>query len=408
MSAPVGYPTNWYVGPLRHVTSFTTGWTPPTDNADSYDGDLPWANISDLGSKFLDHAAKHVSRDAAEAGGCTLAQPGDLLMSFKLSVGIISIARRPMYTNEAIATFRDSPRLLARYGYYVLPVFVPLNAAYNIYGAPLLNAALIRSAVIACPRTLGEQVAIADFLDRETAKIDALIAKQEQLAMALRERRASLIESAVVWPPNGKRLKHFVVEVRQGWSPQCEGAAADGVNEWGVLKTGCVNGGIFRPTENTLLPTDVAPRPDLTVSQGEIVISRASTKDLVGSAAVVEENYPRLMLSDKTYALHVDADQADARYITLVLGTPLLRELIEVDATGASYSMQNISCDDILNLPVSLPPLDRQRDIVQRLGTQTARLDALVVKARELITVMKERRSALVSAAVTGQLDVDS
>jgi len=74
-----------------------------------------------------------------------------------------------------------------------------------------------------------------------------------------------------------------------------------------------------------LIPAGVTPRPDLAVSVGEIVISRAGTKDLSGSPAVVKGDCPRLMLSDKTYALRVDADQAHARYIALVLGTAALR-----------------------------------------------------------------------------------
>lgn len=121
------------------------------------------------------------------------------------------------------------------------------------------------------------QSAVADFLDRETAKIDALIAKQDALVARLREHhRSSIAQSVevVLDPSSGARLKHFVTEMRQGWSPQCESTPADGVTEWGVLKTGCVNGGVFRPEENKLLPADVEPRVETVVRRGEVVMSR--------------------------------------------------------------------------------------------------------------------------------------
>lgn len=256
---------------------------------------------------------------------------------------------------------------------------------------------------------LREQAVIADFLDRETAKIDALIGKQDALVDRLRERhRAAVAQAveAVLDPGSGARLKHFVTEMRQGWSPQCESVPADGVTEWGVLKTGCVNGGVFRPEENKLLPADVEPRVETVVRRGEIVMSRASTRDLVGSAAVVEAEYPRLMLSDKTYAITVDRRVADPWFVSSFLGTPRLRQAIELEATGASQSMQNVSKEDLLNLPMPLPPVAAQVEVARALLVDAPKVDAMVDKAEQLSAKLRERRAALITAAVTGRLDV--
>jgi type I restriction enzyme S subunit len=253
------------------------------------------------------------------------------------------------------------------------------------------------------------QSVVADLLDRETAKIDALIAKQDALGARLRERhRAAIAQAveAVLDPSSGARFKHFVTEMRQGWSPQCESVPADGVTEWGVLKTGCVNGGVFRPEENKLLPADTEPRPEAVVRRGEIVMSRASTRDLVGSAAVVEADYPRLMLSDKTYAITVDRRIADPWFVSSLLGTPRIRQAIELEATGASHSMQNVSKEDLLNLPMPLPPVGSQVEVVRALQVDAPKVDAMVGKAQQLSAKLKERRAALITAAVTGKLDV--
>lgn len=101
-----------------------------------------------------------------------------------------------MYTNEAIATFLASANIDGMYAYYAFPFFLVKNAAENIYGAKLLNQELIRAATLALPR-LKEQSTIATFLDRETAKIDALIAEQQRLIELLKEKRQAVISHAV-------------------------------------------------------------------------------------------------------------------------------------------------------------------------------------------------------------------
>lgn len=70
--------------------------------------------------------------------------------------------------------------------------------------------------------------------------------------------------------------------------------------------------------------------------------------------------------------------------------------------------MLNISQSDIVNLPMTLPPVAEQRRILTHLDDQTARIDALIAKAQEHIAFAKERRAALITAAVTGQLDVST
>ncbi|MET7676645.1 hypothetical protein [Streptomyces seoulensis] len=255
---------------------------------------------------------------------------------------------------------------------------------------------------------LEKQRQLADYLDREIAQIDTLIKEQQRLVEMLRERRVAVSTATLdsVTPlTNGQRLKHVVTGVTQGWSPQCYPWPADGVETWAILKTGAANGGVFRPHENKELPEDQEPRPDRVVQRGHLVVSRANTRDLVGSAAVVEGDFPRLMLSDKLYAFDLDKTKADPVYVAIVLGTPRLRGLIGLEATGASPSMQNISQDDILNLPIDLPELDVQHQVVSRVREQITRIDTLITESERLIELSQERRAALITAAVTGQIN---
>ncbi|GAA3925151.1 hypothetical protein GCM10022244_38350 [Streptomyces gulbargensis] len=278
----------------------------------------------------------------------------------------------------------------------------------NVVSMPHLTAEKL--AAIPLPLTSGsEQRAIADYLDRETAEIDNLIGAQERFIGFLQERRQAVVEhelaTAVPAVPD-TRLKHLVRSVRQGWSPQCFPWPGDGVQTWAVLKAGAANRGIFRPEENKELPEDLEPRPSTVVRSGDLLVSRANTRDLVGSAAVVSGDYPRLMLSDKLYALALDESKAVPRYVAYLLASRRVRDLIEMAATGASSSMLNISKDDIVNLPMNVPEFAEQCRILNHLDRETAEIDSLIAKTQRHIELAKERRIALITAAVTGQIDI--
>ena len=303
------------------------------------------------------------------------------------------------------------------------------SAANNLqgYGVSIesLNYGMWSELLIPAP-PLEEALLIASFIDRETAKIDALITEKQRLIELLQEKRQAVISHAVTkgLNPNAplkdsgvewlgevpehwkvKRMKHLCKSIEQGWSPQCESEPSDG-DAPGVLKVGCVNGGVFRPAENKKLPPDLAPIPQYSVKKGDLLVSRANTKELVGSAAAIEEDFPWLYICDKLYRITVKTDLSTANYLCLYLASSEARGEIELGASGASPSMQNISQSVLLDLPVPLPQTEEQERICSAIAIQCALIDELTAKATDAIRLFQERRSALISAAVTGQIDV--
>lgn len=193
-----------------------------------------------------------------------------------------------------------------------------------------------------------------------------------------------------------KRIKRLVATLEQGWSPQCEGFPVQSEDEWGVLKVGCVNGGVFRPEENKALPPELEPVPTLGLAAGDLLISRANTRELVGGAAIVLQAYPRLMLCDKLYRIRLQRDACVPTYLASYLGTAQIRSQIELAATGASSSMLNIGQSTILELAAPVPPLAEQITIASFLDRETAKIDALVAEQEKLIGLLKSRLSAAV------------
>jgi type I restriction enzyme S subunit len=414
-------PKHWVLSRVKYIAPFQVGWTPPTKNDENFVGNNLWANISDLKDKIITNTSKQISDKAAKEASMSITPKGSLMYSFKLSVGAVSFAGDNMYTNEAIASFLDSARLPLSYLYYALPKFVIENASTNIYGARILNQELISNAQVLEP-TFEEAENIAKFLDHETAKIDTLIEKQQQLIKLLKEKRQAVIshavtkgisyegqlnvpmkDSGVEWlgevPEHWlvTRVKYITTLFEQGWSPQCDSRPAE-APEYGVLKVGCVNYGSFKATENKALPNTLEPKLQYLIQKDDLLISRANTKELVGSAAVVDYDYGHLILCDKLYRLRLK-DEYLPELVSLFLSISDVREQIELGATGASHSMQNIGQDTIRELFYVAPPKGEAIELLAYIKNRVSRFDQTLLETAKQIELLKERRTALISAA---------
>lgn len=273
---------------------------------------------------------------------------------------------------------------------------------------------------------LPEQQAIARFLDREVAKLDALVAEQRRLIALLAEKRQAVISHAVTrglnptapLKPSGidwlgdipegwevVRLRRVIRRIEQGFSPECFSYPAS-EGEWGVLKTGCVNRGVYNEIKNKALPPEVEPRQEAEVNVGDVLMSRASgSPELIGSVALVEATQGRIMLSDKIFRLRLNG-LALPRFLVWAMGSTNMRAQIVNAISGGEGMANNLPQSDIKDFWFALPPHHEQEQIVSYLGAALARSDSLTAAASSAIDLLAERRAALISAAVTGKIDV--
>lgn len=273
---------------------------------------------------------------------------------------------------------------------------------------------------------LPEQNRIAAFLDAETARIDALIAEKQRMLALLDEKRQALISQAVTqglnpdapMKPSGQewlgnipahwnlvRLKYLLDQIDQGRSPEAYNQPARDW-EWGVLKTSCVNKGVFSELENKALPDSYEPDPAMQVREGDVLMSRASgSPSLLGSVAkVVSPPYTNLMLSDKTFRLAVNDRRMLPDYFVLSMAAPYARAQIENAISGADGLANNISKESINELLLLSPPLDEQQATLAHVYTVSSTLQALSQEVHLSASLLSERRSTLIANAVTGSL----
>jgi type I restriction enzyme S subunit len=273
-----------------------------------------------------------------------------------------------------------------------------------------------------------EQASIAAFLDHESKKIDDLVADQEKLVVLLKEKRQGLIshivtkgldpkapmrDSGVEWI--GQVPKHWEIMpmrraidgIEQGWSAECENRSADDV-EMAVVKLSAVKNGVFVPAENKVFHPSLEPEMRYEIKAGDFLLTRANTRDLVGECCIVGDEVRRgLMMPDLIYRIRFNS-RVIPNYMLAWLRSVGGRYGISIDARGSSMTMAKIAQSHINCWPIPVPSPKEQMAIADAVDGFTTPINALIEQAEKASVLLKERRAALISAAVTGKIDVRS
>lgn len=269
-----------------------------------------------------------------------------------------------------------------------------------------------------------EQAKIAEFLDHETARIDALIEKQQRLIELLKEKRLAVISHAVTkgLNPNapmkdsgverlGEVPAHwrvskcgFHVSILPGYAFQSSGFSES--DEDTKLLRG-INVGVNSLKWDEVVYWKRKPSDGLdayVMQEGDIVIGmdRPLISDGIRVAKVKESDLPCLLL--QRVASIKTSEHLDADYLLMLLSSNMFSAHFAPDTTGVS--VPHISPDQIGNFVIPIPTVDEQKRIVFFVSSASRKLIELLSKAEEAIALMKERRTALISAAVTGKIDV--
>ena len=279
----------------------------------------------------------------------------------------------------------------------------------------------VLGAIISPMPPLDEQRAIADYLDRETAQIDALVAKQEELIRRLEERRLAVItRTALTGLDCADRGERDIS--RWGISLAVEPWLSRAPGTWGMerFKTVCL-AREERNSSGTELMLSLTVKGHL-VDRSTMTIQQNASDASIPRYLVARPNdlvvNPMWLIggaigvSDKRGAVSPDyrvfeiAHFLDPRYLHAVLRSMPYFDQYKLYTRSNTTFDRRIKQNDLDNLPIPIPPIDEQHAIVEHINEQTSRIDTLIAKAEEHITLAKERRSALITAAVTGQIDV--
>ena len=369
------------------------------------------------------------------ANGYTYFSNGDVLVAkitpcFENGKGSLAseLVNGIAFGTTELHVVRCGPELDRRYAFHLTlaDAFRKLGEA-EMYGAggqkrvPESFVANLRHPLPPLP----EQQAIADFLGRETARIDALVAKKERLIQLLQEKRTALITRAVTrgLDPNA-RMKdsgvEWLGEIPAHWEVKRLKSvlARNDSGVWGS-EAGNLEGTIvLRSTEQTVdggwAISDPAKRQlssrekaGALLAVGDIVVTKSSGSELhIGKSSLVTEGVEELQACFSNFMQRLRCLPALGSKLTwYVLNSPVGRQQL-IFGSSTTTGLGNLSRTILGELVIPLPPLPEQHAIAGFLDRETAKLDALVAKVREAIKRLRELRTALISAAVAGRIDV--
>jgi type I restriction enzyme S subunit len=288
---------------------------------------------------------------------------------------------------------------------------------------PAINASDIARIRLSLPNQF-EQLAIATFLDRETAKIDALIAEQQRLIELLQEKRQAVISHAVTKGLNpdapmkdsgvewlGEVPEHWIVtQLRHftrslpGFAFSSEGFIQD-ESKWKLLRGVNVGVSCIRWDDTVYWDRQVDDRLDQYVlSPGDLVVGldRPMIKEGLRVARIAQEDCPCMLL--QRVAAVKGTKNLSTDYLFFLLSSPYFLAHFEPETTGVS--VPHISTGQIDSFVVPIPPPHEQAEVVAFLSVELKAIQRLTEESSRSISLLQERRSALISAAVTGQIDV--
>lgn len=263
-----------------------------------------------------------------------------------------------------------------------------------------LNTSILRTVPLRIP-PLAEQRRIADILDKADAirrkRKEAIALTEELLRSAFLEMFGDPVTNPKGWPV--KPLGEVIAALDAGWS--ANGDSRPRVDdEYGVLKVSAVTSGTFRPEEHKAVPASSIDRDLVTPRRGDLLFSRANTRELVAATCLVERDEPRLFLPDKLWRVVPRDDAATAPYLRFLLANGRLRSELTKTATGTSGSMLNVSMDKLRGLRAPFPPIGQQKNFAafvwKSLGAK-----ASYAAGQEMT---EHLFSAIVSRAFSGEL----
>lgn len=405
-------PESWQLLNIRRVAQMKTGHTPSRSVPEYWQQcDVPWFTLADVSQ--LRDGTRTVVSETHEKISCLglhnssaeLLPAGTVLLSRTASVGFSGIMGTPMATSQDFWNWVCGPLMNPR---FLLFAFRALQPYFHGLARGSTHRTIYQddAASIEVPvPPLALQAAIVEVLDRDTAKIDALIAKQQELVSILFQHQEGVIAGTGAaalavkgWPIDklGRRTR-----IGNGSTPRRDAGEywTDGSVPW--LNSSVVNLPEVNEPSAYVTETAVDECHLPAVRPGSLLVGLTGQGRTRGRATLTRIN---ATINQHLAFVEPSPKHWHAPFLLWQLSSAYAELRTLSDENGSTKG--GLTCDDLGRLRVVMPPIQEQQRIAEETSAAMDEVDRLIAKANELIATMKERRAALITAAVTGQLDV--
>lgn len=402
---------------LKYRAQLVMGQSPPS---------MEYSSAPEVGWPFLQGTADFGAVSPSPHVYCgtptKLARAGDILFSVRAPVGELNLADQDFGIGRGLCAIRPQRLWDTRFAWWALHEarhqlnFVSTGSTYEAVATEDVGNLLVETTAP------GAQRSIADYLDRETARLDALVATKERVLGLLAEKRRALITRAVTRGvhPNaplrdsgipwlGEIPAHWQTQRLRHISPYITVGVV--VNPSSYISDHGVPFLYGSDITEEGIRCEEARRVPLEVSRGELAKTCLRAGDVVtvrvGAPGVTAVVPPELDGANcASIMLARGASSFNSHWLAYSMNSSVGRAQVGLVQYGAAQEQFNIS--HAVDFWFAVPPLSEQHAIVEHIARETAKLDGMRAATERTIALLKERRSALIAAAVTGQLDVGS
>ena len=425
-------PEEWPVPLLRLVTRVESGHTPSRGAAEYWVPDectIPWFSLADIWQlregrqKFLGETKECISPSGIANSSARILPPGTVVLSRTASVGFSGLMPRPMATTQDFVNFVCGDKLVPDFLLWVLrgmkPEFERLSMGsthMTIYMPDLLQ---FRVPLPPVPR----QHAIANFLDRKTAALDVLLEKKERIIALLAEKRAAVIHRAVTKGLNPDAPKKasgiaWIGEIPAHWA--CAPLYSRYETQLGkMLDTQRIVGGELRPYVRNadiqwsgvnianLHQMDFSPaeRMRYRLRPGDLLVCEGGANEkIVGRSAIWIGRLDECYFQKALHRVRPTLQGENPQFLLYALRAAVS---LGVFVAGANpNTVFHLTGEKLRAHRFAFPPANEQNDIVREVENELKNLETLDGHVRQQLDRLREYRQALITAAVTGQLDI--
>ncbi len=421
-------PVGWYPVPVKHVGRLKGGAGFPNEEQGVEGEELVFHKVNALAQAdkggFLVTNDNSIARQTAKELGAYVFPPMTIVFA---KVGAALLLGRIRLLSKPACIDNNMMGLVVHDGTYDVGFvryamsLVRFDLISNPGTVPSLNQDQIGDFQLVFPLFV-EQVAIAAFLDRETAKIDALVAEQQRLVELLKEKRQAVISHAVTkgLNPNAPMKDsgiEWVGDVPAHWRVLALKRLAD-------VRTGVAKGKDNGARATVMVPylrvanvqdgyldlesvaTIEIPAYDLSryaLRPGDVLMNEGGDFDKLGRGHVWDGQIDPCITQNHVFA--VRPRKVSSTWLNAITSSDFA-QFYFMTRSKQSTNLASISSTNLMELPVVLPPAQEQEAILRSVAESSAQFDALTAEAQHAIALLQERRTALISAAVTGKIDI--
>jgi type I restriction enzyme S subunit len=419
-------PSDWTTKKIKQFSKVFNGST-PKENQEFWDGDIVWITPSDIGKikeqVYIEDSSRKITLSGLKSCGCNINPPFSVLLTCRGPIGNVIIPTKEFTTNQGCKTLvpeNFNYKLL----FYQLKCFSTILDSLG-QGTTFkeLSTTSLKEFKLPIPSEM-EQYQIVQFLDEKTELIDRLITTKERKLSLLKEQRTSLINQIVTKGLNSNvKFKdsgvEWIGEIPENWK-------VGKLKHHSELNISSVDKHIFDDEISVRVCnyTDVYYNEFISNSlelrigsctkiefnkfllkKGDVIITKDSESPSdIGVPSLVIDELENIVCGYHLSIIKSNLDSLIGEYLFRQLQTTRVRRYFEVNSNGITRF--GLGKSSVLELPLILPPVKEQKEIINHLNSKTKEIDDLIQLEQKKIDLLKEYRQSLISEVVTGKVKV--